>query len=180
MVALSRLLSCPFDDTCLDRSLLLWRRGEEQPDLSSKVQMDPADKEQEAELKDSEMVIIDALCIFPSPKKERERYWNKCLSATVATAVNKFSWAADFIVVHLGVIGILEPLEAPAASFLELTRQLAALGFAVNSTVTISPAVSRSSPLTRAAVEESHSSAWNEDVELTATQITSGVAHLLK
>lgn len=108
------------------------------------------------------------------------KFVNKNLSATVATAVNKFIGTSDFKVVHGRVIGSFEPLEAPAASFLELTRQLAALGLAANSTVTISPSVSRCSPLISAAVEESYSTSRNQDVELTSTQITSSVAYLFK
>lgn len=56
LAAFSRLLSSPFDETCLDRCLLLWRRSDEQPDLNSRVHIDPSDQEQEAEMKDDEMV----------------------------------------------------------------------------------------------------------------------------
>lgn len=58
LVAFSRLLTCPFDETCLERCLL-WRRGDEQPDLSSRVHIDSTDREQEAEMKDDEVVSPD-------------------------------------------------------------------------------------------------------------------------
>lgn len=55
LVAFSRLISSPFDETCLERCHN-WRTGEEQPNLRSRVQMDATDLEQEAEMKDNEMV----------------------------------------------------------------------------------------------------------------------------
>ena len=55
LVAFSNLLSCPFEETCLDRSFL-WYGGEEQPNLCSRVHLDEQDKEQEEEMKDDEMV----------------------------------------------------------------------------------------------------------------------------
>ena len=58
LTAFSHLLSSSFDETCLDRCLLLWHRGEEQPDLSSRIAIDQTDQEQEAEMKDDEMVNI--------------------------------------------------------------------------------------------------------------------------
>lgn len=56
IVALSNLISCSFEETCLERSFL-WYGGEEQPDLHTTVQLDEQDKEQEEEMKDDEMVM---------------------------------------------------------------------------------------------------------------------------
>lgn len=57
LVAISRLLSSPFDETCLERCLI-WHLGEKQPNLCTRIQMDSTDQEQEAEMKDNEMVTI--------------------------------------------------------------------------------------------------------------------------
>lgn len=54
-MAFSRLLSNPFDETCLERCYI-WYNGEQHPDLCSRVEIDSADKEQEEEMKDNEMV----------------------------------------------------------------------------------------------------------------------------
>ena len=55
LVAFSRLISSPFDEACLERCYI-WYGGEMQPDLFSRIEMDPMDLEQEPEMKDSEMV----------------------------------------------------------------------------------------------------------------------------
>lgn len=57
LVAFSRLLSNPFDEICLERSNA-WHNGEEQPNLFSFIPIDPADKEQEEEMKDIEVVKL--------------------------------------------------------------------------------------------------------------------------
>lgn len=59
LIAFSRLISSPFDETCLERCYS-WHSGEEQPNLCTLVQMDSADQEQEAEMKDNEMVICSS------------------------------------------------------------------------------------------------------------------------
>lgn len=56
LVAFSRLISSPFDETCLERCYG-WHSGEVQPNLCSRVQMDSTDQEQEAEMKDNEIVL---------------------------------------------------------------------------------------------------------------------------
>uniref|UniRef100_A0A0P5SL96 RNA polymerase II-associated protein n=1 Tax=Daphnia magna TaxID=35525 RepID=A0A0P5SL96_9CRUS len=60
LVALSRLLSSPFDETCLERCFI-WHLGEKQPNLCSRIQMDSTDQEQEAEMKDYEMSRVDVI-----------------------------------------------------------------------------------------------------------------------
>lgn len=57
LCAFSRLISSPFDETCLERCLA-WFRGEEQPNLCSRVHMDSTDQEQEVEMNDTELVNI--------------------------------------------------------------------------------------------------------------------------
>ncbi len=65
LVAFSRLLSSPFDETCLERCYI-WHGGEKQPNLCSRVEMDPTDQEQEPEMKDNEMVtwLLVIKCMF--------------------------------------------------------------------------------------------------------------------
>lgn len=63
LVAFSRLLSNPFDETCLERCYI-WYNGEKHPDLCSRVEIDSADKEQEEEMKDNEMVNLFGLQIL--------------------------------------------------------------------------------------------------------------------
>ena len=57
LTAFARLLSCPFDEICLQRCFH-WYGGDVQPILSSRVPIDPADQEQEPEIKDHEMVRL--------------------------------------------------------------------------------------------------------------------------
>jgi hypothetical protein len=83
--------------------------------------------------------------------------------------------AADLLERHVGVVRILEPVEAPVAPLLEERGHLVALAARADAAVAFA---GDTAELRRAAVEETDAAAGHLDVEVVAAQIATGVCRL--
>jgi len=80
--------------------------------------------------------------------------------------------------VDAGVISSGEPLEPPSTSITKLDWELFTFRDGTDSTITISPAISRCAPLRRASIEETHTTTGNQNVEMVLPKISSSVGDL--
>jgi len=88
------------------------------------------------------------------------------LRADASRDVGELSWACDFLVGHCWVISILEPSEPELATCLEGSWELAAFSCTAHSTITCTPTVSWSSPLSLTSIEDADTTAWDLNVKV--------------
>lgn len=104
-------------------------------------------------------------------------YRCKHLKAAVGNAQNLL-WATNLVIVDGRIISSQEPIKSPETTWLQLSWKLIATISVLHTTVAISPAVSRSTPLRLAAVKQSYATARHQKVELPDTNVSSGVGGL--
>lgn len=117
--------------------------------------------------------FLSRVSLFALGSEGRER---RVVVAAAVGAGDDLARALDLLKVEVGVVGVLEPVEAPLAAGLELGRERGALGPAGDAAVL--RARQRPAVLARAAVEEADAAARHHQVEVVRAQVAARVGRL--
>lgn len=100
------------------------------------------------------------------------------ISTTTSGLLHDLRRTFHAIELHRRVIRILEPIETPVATRLQLLGQFRAFGFRADPAVSLAPTIVRCTPLAGASVENAHTAARDLQIEMILTKIAAGIGRL--
>jgi len=106
-------------------------------------------------------------------------FFQELVNLKLATGnARELGGTGNFFKIDVWIVCVLKPIKSEIAALLQSSRKLTALASAWDTTVTLTPSVRRSAPLSTASVEDSYATTGHHQVEMALSQIASSIGRL--